>query len=188
MKHFLRQLTSRNPVWMVPLALPLVLFASRSIRTAILFSVVVIAVVPLVHSISYFLERQLPRYLRLVSLLIVAATVMTVVELVLVAMGQALTEGTASLLQAMTVMGIMIWPTIGSPLNETFQYRMSIAAGLAVGFVLGFVPLVLVRYLLFSAGYRWADALFVGFLLLTIGRVAVNVVRRSRRERNGAPS
>ena len=177
MTHFFRHVTSRNPVWMVPLALPVVLYASQTVYLAVLFTALVAIAVPTVHGVSYFAERWLPRHLRLVSLLLVAAVVVTILERILQSLGDIVPQRTHSMIQALTVTAIMVWPTIAAPVEETFRHRMAVAAGLAAGFVVGFVPLAAVRILLSRGGYLFADTLFVGFLLLAVGRMAINLYR-----------
>jgi Na+-translocating ferredoxin:NAD+ oxidoreductase RnfA subunit len=174
-KQFSRQVLSRNPVWMVPLALPIVLYASQSVRTAILFGAVVVVTVPIVHGLSYFAERRLPRYLRIVPLLVIAATVLTLTELLLERIGEPLPDRTRLLLRAVTVTGIMIWPTVASRAGETLRSRVAVATGLAVGFVVGFAPLAAVRIALSRSGYILADSVAIGFLMLAIGRGVINI-------------
>lgn len=180
MTHFVRHVTSRNPVWIVPLALPIVLYASTSVERAVLFAAAVVVTVPLSHAVSFFVERWLPRYLRMVPLLVVAAVVVTVFELLVLSFGYPLSDRSRYLLQALTVTGITVWPTGAAPLDESWPERLSVATGLAAGFLVGFVPIAAVRIVLSRVGYGYADALFVGFLLLAIGRAALNAYRMVR--------
>jgi hypothetical protein len=141
----------------------------------VLFGAIVMVTVPVVHGISFFVEGQLPRHLRIVPLLVIAATVITLVELVLQRIGEPLPDRTRLLLRAVTVTGIMIWPTVASRAGETYRSRMAVATGLAVGFVVGFAPLAALRIALSRSGYVLADSVAIGFLLLAIGRAAINI-------------
>jgi Na+-translocating ferredoxin:NAD+ oxidoreductase RnfE subunit len=174
-KQFSRQVLSRNPVWMVPLALPIVLYASQSVRTALLFGAVIVVTVPVVHGISFFAERRLPRHLRIIPLLVISATILTLVELLLQRIGEPLPDRTRLLLRAVSVAGIMIWPTVASRAGETFRSRVAVAMGLAVGFLVGFAPLAAVRIALSRSGYVLADSVAIGFLMLAVGRAAINI-------------
>ena len=87
MKQVGRYIISKNPVWTVPLALPIVLFASQSPEWAVLFGISVAIVVPTVHLISYFVESSLPRMLRIIPVLVIAGTVVTIVELFAIRIG-----------------------------------------------------------------------------------------------------
>jgi hypothetical protein len=177
-------MTTRNPVWMVPLALPFVLFASQTYDEAVLFSITVLIAIPTVHGISFFVERWIPRHLRVIAVLLTAAVVMTIAEIVLVRIGYAPSQRTRYLLQALTVAGITVWPAFSSPAAESFRHRIGVAGGLALGFVLGFVPLAALRIALSRGGYVYADSVAVGFFLLALGRIAISVYRRYARGRS----
>ncbi|MEX2444895.1 MAG: Rnf-Nqr domain containing protein [Alkalispirochaeta sp.] len=178
MTHFTRHITTRNPVWMVPLALPFVLYAGQAYDVAVLFAMTVAVTVPTVHGISFFVERRFPRHLRVISVLLTAAVVMTISEMVLVRLGQVPSPRTRYLVQALAVAGITVWPAFSSSAEESFRHRMGVAGGLAVGFVLGFAPLAAVRIVLSRGGYRYADSVAVGFLLLALGRMIISAYRR----------
>ncbi|HKK48625.1 MAG TPA: Rnf-Nqr domain containing protein [Alkalispirochaeta sp.] len=178
MTHFSRHMTTRNPVWMIPLALPFVLYAGQAYDLALLFSVTVAITVPTIHGISFFVERWLPRHLRAISVLVIGAVVVTIVEMVLVRMDQAPSDRTRYMVQALAVAGITVWPTFSSPAGESFRHRMAVAGGLAVGFVVGFVPLAAIRIALSRSGYHYADSVAVGFLLLAVGRMLISTYRR----------
>ncbi|MCG8479952.1 MAG: hypothetical protein MI724_12710 [Spirochaetales bacterium] len=185
MKRFGRQLLSRNPVWVVPLALPIALFASQTVELAGLFAVLVLVVVPVTHGIAYFVEAWLPRYLRLVAVLIVSSTVLAVAEMVLHLVGWGIAGRSLYMMRAITVSGLVVWPTAAAPRDERFTDRLAVSFGLAVGFVIGFVPLAATRILFIRAGYRPADSVFMGFLLLAVGKIIINVYRRLAYDRGG---
>lgn len=189
MTHFSRHMTTRNPVWMVPLALPFVLYASQSYDVAVLFSIMVVIIVPIVHGISFFAERWLPRHLRVIPVLLTAAVAVTLAEIVFVRLGQTFSGRTSYLVQALAVAGITVWPAFSSPPGESFRHRIGVAGGLAAGFVLGFVPLAAVRITLSRAGYIYADSVAVGFLLLAVGRMSISAYRRYavKPSKNGEP-
>ncbi|MFO8042501.1 MAG: Rnf-Nqr domain containing protein [Alkalispirochaeta sp.] len=190
MTHFARHMTTRNPVWMVPLALPFVLYASQSYDVAVLFSIAVVVIVPTVHAISFFAERWLPRHLRIIPVLLTAAVAVTVAEILLARLGQAASGRTGYMVQALAVAGITVWPAFSSPPGESFRHRLGVAGGLAAGFVLGFAPLAAVRIVLSRAGYMYADSVAVGFLLLALGRMGISVYRRyaAKPSGNGEPA
>ncbi|MCG8477869.1 MAG: hypothetical protein MI724_02150 [Spirochaetales bacterium] len=185
MKRFGPQLLSRNPVWVAPLALPIALFASQTVELAALFAILVLVVVPLTHGISYFVEAWLPRYLRLVAVLIVASTVLAVAETVLRLGGWGIAGRSLYMMRAITVSGLVVWPTSVAPRDERFTDRLAVSCGLAVGFVIGFVPLAATRILFIGAGYRPADSVFMGFLLLAVGNIVINVYRRLATDQRG---
>ncbi len=178
MTHFSRHITTRNPVWMVPLALPFVLYAGQAYDLALLFAITVAITVPTIHGISFFVERRLPRHLRVVSVLLTGAVVVTIAEMVLVRLGQTPSDRTRYLIQALAVAGISVWPTFSSPAGESFPHRIAVAGGLAVGFVVGFAPLAAIRIALSRSGYHYADSVAVGFLLLAVGRMLISTYRR----------
>ena len=185
MKRFVRQLVTRNPVWVVPLALPVTLFASQTTELAALFVILILIAVPVTHGISYFVEAWLPRYLRLVAVLIVASTVVSITEMILFLSGWGVTGRSLYMMRAITVSGLVVWPTSASPRGERFTDRLAVAFGLAVGFVIGFAPLAAARILLIRAGYRPADSVFMGFLLLAVGKIIINVYRNLAYDRRG---
>lgn len=182
---FVQHMTSRNPVWMVPLALPIVLYASQSLDLAITFGIAVALVVPAVHSVSFFAERALPREVRLLPVLVLTATLITVWEMLILRFGVELTGRSAFMLEGITVSALVLSPTVAAPERESYAHRMKRAAGLSVGFLLGFVPVVVLRVLLGLSGYQYANSLFVGFLLLAVGRIAINLVRRRHATETG---
>ncbi|MFW5694139.1 MAG: Rnf-Nqr domain containing protein [Alkalispirochaeta sp.] len=178
MTHFARHITTRNPVWMVPLALPFALYAGQAYDLALVFVVTVLITVPTVHGISFFVERWLPRHLRAIPVLLTGAVAVTIAEMVLIRVGFVPSARTRYLVQALAVAGITVWPTFASPAGESFRHRMAVAGGLAVGFVVGFVPLAALRIALSRGGYRYADSVAVGFLLLAVGRMLIAAYRR----------
>ena len=177
MKGSGRQVLFRNPVWGVPLALPVALFASQTAVLAGLFTILVLVVVPISHAISYFVEAWLPRYLRLFAVLIVTSAVLTVAEMVLNLAGWEIVGRPLYMMRALTVSGLVIWPTMAAARGERFTERLTVAFGLVGGFVIGFLPLATARILLIRAGYRPADSVFMGFLLLAVGKIIVNMYR-----------
>jgi Na+-translocating ferredoxin:NAD+ oxidoreductase RnfE subunit len=178
----MRHIVARNPVWMVPLGLPFVLYGGQSWTLAALFAGAVLLVVPLAHALSFFIERQLPHHARLLPVLLAAATCITVLQLILSASGIVLSDRQDLMVEALTVSGLVVWPTIAAPTDETFSQRMAVAVGIAVGFVAGFVPLATVRLLAAAGGYQLAVSAFGGFVLLAVGRMVISGLRRRRRE------
>lgn len=174
-RHMLR----RNPVWMVPLGLPFVLATGSDPLYGVFVSLVTLVVIPLVHVVSLPLERWLPRQLRLLPVLITAATTITIVELALTASGVGLHPRSLLLLRALSVAPITTWPTVVSPRNEPYLHRLSVATGLGIGFALGYIPVALARLGLAALGYGFADTVFVGFLILGTGRLLINVLEQA---------
>lgn len=166
----------RNPVWMVPLGLPYVLATGANPAYGMLFSLVILFLVPLVHALSFPLERWLPYQLRLLPVLITAATVVTLAELLLSTAGIGLHPRNTLLLRALSVAPVSVAPTLASLRSETYLHRMSVAAGLAIGFAIGYLPVALARLVLAALGYGYADTVFVGFLILALGRLSINLM------------
>ncbi|MDA3949094.1 MAG: hypothetical protein PF508_07685 [Spirochaeta sp.] len=171
MKQVGRYIVSKNPVWTVPLALPIVLFASQSPEWAVLFGVTVALVVPFVHVLSYFMESHLPRMLRIIPVLVIAGTVVTIVELFAIRAGVVPSDRMLLMLRAVSVSGIVIWPTIRAPRRERFVDRMQVVLGLTIGFVLGFALFSLIRFGIGQAGIGLANSVAMGFFLLAVGRM-----------------
>jgi len=165
---------NRNPVWVVPLALPLVLYGSGSVEQAVLFVMLVGIGVPVIHMVSFFAERWLPRMFRLVPVLIVAGTVFTVFEMVFLVPAEGVSERLLLMVRGASVSGIVIVPTIGSPEDERFIDRMRQVAGLTVGFVLGFVLFTAIRLGFTILVGRELQPVALGFFVLALGRIAWN--------------
>ncbi len=184
-----RGITVRNPVWVVPLALPIVLFASTTWEMTLLFSVAVPLVVILTHAVSYPLERWFPPDLSFMVTLLTAGIVVTLAERVLYAFGIVLPGRPLYIFRAIAVSGVMLWPAFIGTRDEPFLRRIYRVTGLAFGFMLGLLVLAIVRTLLISRGFTPAGAVSFAFLVLALGRMAVNqvvILREDRRERGGS--
>lgn len=177
MNLFVRNLWTRNPVAVVPLALPIVLYGTQRVDTALLFGIGVPIVTLLVHALSWSAERILPRHARIVPVLMIAAAIVTLLELVVALFVGPVPVRSTYMVRAMVVSGMITWPTVASPRGERFADRMATVAGLGAGFLLGFVPLAMVRVGLNRAGFTLSDSLAIGFLLMAAVRIGMNIFR-----------
>lgn len=178
MKRVTSLITERNPVWVVPLALPIVLYAGQSLERALLFAGIVTVVLPSVHVISYFAESLLPRTLRIIPVLAVAGTVVTIVELFVLRAGVPATDRLVLIMRATSVSGIVIWPTIRAQEGERFVDRLEIVVGLLLGFLLGFTVFTAIRLVARNAGFGLANSVAFGFFILAIGRMGITARKR----------
>lgn len=177
MKTFTTYIATRNPVWVAPLALPIVLFGSQSIERAVAFAIIVAVTIPAVHLISFFAEAWLPRMLRIVPVLIIAAGVVTIVEAFALRAGVVQSDRFLLMLRATSVSGLVIAPTVRARPGERFIDRMQIVLGLTVGFVVGFAAFTAIRVGIVAAGYGIGQSVAAGFLILAAGKMVTT--RRS---------
>lgn len=182
MNAFLRHAVTRNALWVTPLALPAALLASTTVELALLFGVVIAVTVPLAHLVSWPIERWLPRYVRLVVILVIASVIITLAETVIRAGGYQLAQRPLYVLRALTVSGLVVYPSIASPLGQRFSRRMAIVAGTVVGFLGGFFVFAALRIAVIAFGFVPGDSLAFGFLLLALGRIAINAVKWPAKE------
>jgi len=173
MSEFGRYVLSRNPVWGVPLALPIVFFAGQSLERAILFGALLVGVFIATQMLSFFAESVLPRMLRIVPALIIAGAVVTIAEVVLYRIGVSPGHRTLLMMRGIAVSGIMMWPTLRSPRGERFVDRMQVVFGLTAGFLGGFALFTAIRVTLSRAGFGIADSVAFGFFLLALGRIVI---------------
>lgn len=189
MKRLLLYLGVRNPVWIVPLAIPIVLYGTQTADRAVLFGLVVAIVVPLSHAISYFLERVFPRSLYLLPLLTVAAVLVTLVELVINISVISAGPRTIALIRSLVVSGLLLYPaTNGSAgvMGERFRERMTRVGSITLAFVVGFAAFYLLRALSSTIVRSFADTVAGGFLILAAGRMTITVVHDLRQRRGGS--
>lgn len=168
-----RYLLSRNPVWGVPLALPVVFFAGQSVERAILFGSLVVGVLIVTQTLSYFAESMLPRMLRIIPALIIAGGIVTIAEVVLYRMGISPGHRMLLMMRGVSVSGIVMWPTLRARRGERFMDRMQVVFGLVLGFVGGFAIFTAIRVALSSSGVGIADSVAFGFFLLALGRIVI---------------
>lgn len=183
MKRMTSLITERNPVWVVPLALPFVLYAGQSLERALLFAGIITVVLPSVHVISYFAESLLPRTLRIIPVLVIAGTVVTIVQLFVVQSGVPATDRLVLIIRATSVSGIVIWPTIRAPESERFLDRLETVIGLLIGFIVGFAVFTAIRLAARTAGIDLANSVAFGFFILAIGRMGL--IARQRQVSQG---
>lgn len=177
-----RGITARNPVWVVPLALPIALFASTSWEMTLLFSVGVSVTVLSTHLLAIPVERWLPPDLAVVAMLLAGGVVITLTERVLYVFGVVPAARPLFLFRAITVSGVMLWPALIGNRGEPAARRMNRVVGLIFGFVTGLVLLTLVRTSLLRYGFIPAASLPFGLIVLAVGRMLANqfVIRRER--------
>lgn len=182
-----RGVLGRNPVWVTPLALPVVLFASTSWDTAILFAVALPVVVMVAHLVAIPVERWLAPDLAIVAILVAGGISVTFAEWVTYALGIVPAYRSILLFRAISVSGIMLWPIFAGFRGEAASLRLHRVAGLVLGFALGLVLLTLIRTSLISVGFIQAGSLPFGLFLLALGRILVNasVVLTNQRSRRG---
>ena len=178
-----RGITERNPVWVVPLALPIVLFASSTWEMTVFFALAVPTAVFITHLVAIPLERWLPPDLMLLAMLLAGGVVVTLAERVLYASGIVLPTRPLLLFRAITVSGVMLWPMLVGSRHEPVSQRLNRVAGLVIGFVLGLILLALVRTSLVTAGFAPAGSLPFALIVLALGRIAVNQVMIGREKR-----
>ncbi len=186
MAAVLRGITERNPIWMIPLALPLALHASQGTELAVVFSIAVSVVILVSVAVTAGIERWVPQDYVLVTLVVVAATVVTVVELVLGVLGVPLSRLSTYLLRSVAVCGLLVHPGAIGRRREPFTPRMVRVMGLALGFVLGLALLTAGRQLLRAAGVSTYQSVAVGLFLLALGRIVINAIRVSRGRRRSS--
>lgn len=178
-------LVEKNPVWAFPLALPIVFFGSQSLERALLFAAIIAIVLPTVHTISFFVESLLPRMLRIIPVLVIAGSVVTIVELFVFHLGVADTHRLTLMIRATSVSGIVIWPTIRSRPGERFIDRVEVVFGLLLGFLLGFALFSAIRLSLGALEIGIANSVALGFFILAVGRIVLSS-RKVSKETNGA--
>lgn len=171
----------RNPVWVVPLALPLAIFASGELNRALLFVWLLPAAVVLAHAIAAVVEPWVPRRLRIAVMAIVAAAVVTVAEVILRRTQIGSTSETLLMVRLIAVSGAMVWPALAAHSDEGWRVRFLRAVGVAVGFAVGLTILTAARLSLAAIGLQPGDSVAVGFLVLAAGRIVVFMIRDRRR-------
>ncbi len=178
MRIIVHHLFQKNPVWVAPMVLPVLLFGSGSMERALLFIILIGLGLPTVHVISFFIEAHLPRSFRLFSVLVVAASIFTVLEILFVPAGGddpgAISRLTL-LVRGLSVSGIVILPTVRAPRGERFSERIQHVLGLTLGFILGFVVFVALRLGLQQLAGREIQPVVAGFFLLAAGRIGYNL-------------
>lgn len=189
MRRFILYLGVRNPVWIVPLALPIVLYGTQTGDRALLFGVVITLVVPMAHALSYPLERVFPRSLHLIPLLTIAAVLVTLAELVIDLSGIVAGPRTILFMRSLVVSGLLLYPgTIrrGGRPARGFPDRMLRVGATTTAFLLGFSLFFVIRSILSVPFATFGDTVAGGFLILAAGRIAVRASRGLRRGRKGA--
>ncbi len=180
MKTISEQVLQRNPVWVMPLALPLVIFGSESFDRALLFVMVLGIGLPVIHMVSFFAEGRLPRMLRIIPVVIVAAAVFSVLEMVFLVPSSQENQRLLLMVRGATVSGIVIVPTIRSRPGERISERMQHVIGLTLGFLLGFALFTIMRLgVQFLVGEA-VSSVAAGFFILALGRIAWNAVHTER--------
>lgn len=178
MSRILLHVGARNPVWIVPLALPIAIFASANLDRAILFAWFLPAAVVVAHGASAPIERLLPRRFRFPLFVMVSAAVVTIGELLLARFG-ALPEGIdLVMLRATTVSGAMTWPALSPLPHDLWQDRLTRGIGVSLGFVLGLAVLTTVRLIIAATGLQTGQSVAIPFLILAVGRIGIDVIRR----------
>ncbi|TVR67448.1 MAG: hypothetical protein EA427_13755 [Spirochaetaceae bacterium] len=180
-----RGITARNPVWVVPLALPIALFASTTWEMALLFSIGVSVTVIVTHILAIPVERWLPPDLAIVAMLITGGVVITLAERVLYVSGIVPAARPLFLFRAISVSGVMLWPALIGSRTEPVTRRLNRVIGLVLGFVLGLLGLTLLRTSLIAYGFIPAGSLPFGLVVLALGRMAANRFMEVSRERRG---
>lgn len=173
----------RNPVWIVPLSLPIALFASASVEWALLFGWFVPAAVVVSHAAGATVERWIPRRLRLPGFMLLAAIIVTLLELLVQRSGARLESLSLLMVRATTVSGVMVWPALVAGPRELWRERMTRAVGVSLGFVVGLTVLALVRRAAGALGIGGGDTVALGFLVLALGRIGLTALRGRRRRR-----
>lgn len=180
MKTISEQILNRNPVWVIPLALPLVIFGSESLQRALLFVMILGIGLPVIHMISFFAEGRVPRMIRLIPVMIVAAAVFSALEMIFLVPTAQESQRLLLMVRGAAVSGIVIVPTIRSQPGERFTERMQHVIGLTIGFLLGFVLFTALRL---GVSFMVGDAVSsvaAGFFILALGRIAWNAVHTER--------
>lgn len=188
MKKLLRHIGVRNPVWIVPLAIPIVLHGTQSFDRAILFSVVIAIVVPVTHALSFFVERSFPRSLTFLPLLTIAAVVLTLVEVVIGVSGIAAGPRTTALIRSLAVSGLLLYPTFSGTPSERFYDRMQRVGSVTIAFLLGFALFYAVRMVASIVFGSLAFTVAGGFFVLALGRMTVTLIHDLRRSVRGGGS
>jgi len=186
MKRLMLYLGVRNPVWIIPLAMPIVLYGTQTGDRALLFGVVVALVIPITHALSWPLERVFPRSLHLVPLLTIAAVLVTMAELVIDLSGVFAGPRTIVLLRSLVVSGLLLYPGSvgpGAVRNERFSERMLRIGATTAAFLVGFALFFVIRRVAAVPFGTFSDTVAGGFLILAIGRMTVSAVHRVRRGR-----
>lgn len=186
MKRFLLYLGVRNPVWIVPMALPIVLYGTQTGDRAILFGTVIALVMPMTHALSYPLERVFPRSHRLIPLLTIAAILVTIAELVIDVSGVAAGPRTILLLRSLVVSGLLLYPGVAvrnEVTGERFSDRMLRVGSTTAAFLAGFAVFYVVRSIASVPFGPLTDTVAGGFLILAVGRMAIRAIRDLRRGR-----
>lgn len=183
MSVFLTQTLRRNPVWMIPVALPFAVYASSSLSALALFSVLFVTVLPAAEALAALVEPSLPRSTRRFAPLMIAAVLVTVVEIVLVRVGGGMDLRTLLFLRALPV----CTTTLSSlPRRETGPVpigpRVVHTFAGALGIALGTIALAAVRLPLAALGVDLLISASGAFLVLAAGRSVINVatIRRER--------
>lgn len=180
-----RGIATRNPVWIMPLALPIVLFASGSWDMTILFAVAVPIMLIVTHLVALPFERWLPPDLEIVAMLVTGGVVITLAEQVLYMLGIVLATRPLLLFRAVSVSGVMLWPALIGTRAEPASRRLNRVLRLSLGFALGLILLAALRVPFVLGGFVPAGSVAGGLLLLAFGRVVINhfTVRRERIQR-----
>jgi hypothetical protein len=180
MKTIAEHVVQRNPVWVMPLALPLVIFGSESPERALLFVMVVGIGLPVIHMVSFYVEGRLPRMLRIVPVVIVAAAVFSVLEMLFLPPVSQESQRLVLMVRGAAVSGIVIVPTIRSRPGERFSERIQHVLGLTIGFILGFALFTVLRLGLVVLVGQAVSPVAAGFFLLALGRIGWNAVHAER--------
>lgn len=180
MHVLLQGMTERNPVWMVPLALPLALHASQSMELSIALGVAVSLSLFLGGGAAILLEQKVAPDLMIVVLVMAVAAGLTVAELTLDALGVPLTLLSRLLLRATAVSGLVVHPGALGRRRGPVTTRLVRLAGLVCGFFAGLLLLTAGRYLLEVLRVPVASSVAAGFFLLAVGRMVINSFSRGQ--------
>ncbi len=176
----------RNPVWIVPLALPIVIYGSQTLRRALLFAVIIAIVVPLTHILWALIERSFPRALRLVPLLVIAALLLTIVEVILNLSGIYVSPRSLVLIRSLSVSGLLLYPAMISARDDLVSSHLRRVAGITIGFLAGFLLFALMRSLFSLALGSFPSTIAGGFFILAFGRIVINLIHEAQRTRGRA--
>ena len=165
--------TVRNPLWVLSLALPILFHASVEIKTTVLFAVAVPILMILVHCISYVIEMMVVSWVRVSIVLLVAAIIITVAELLLQFNGLLKAENTLFIFRSFVVSGLVIWPTIVSVAKETFRVRMKRVLVLSASFCIGLSLFAGIRIVIGSIEFPFMYTVTAGFWLFALCRIVM---------------
>lgn len=166
----------------MPIALPAALYASEDPGLAFIFALTMLIVAPGARMLLGVFGAIVPRVARLPTLVVIASGLLAVVELLMQLVLGVPTVSDATMVRALAVSGVVIWPEIAPNRSSNTTEAVRSALGLAAGFALGLAVLTAIRAGVAALGVADGGGLPVALLILAAGRT---VLRSHGRDRAG---